>query len=143
MKKLVISYLKQSKAELNIAKKLLEEAPFASIFHAQQASELAIKSFLIAKGYREIRKHIVSGIFVKSIESEKEPWKSKLDSLLPLITQLESYGTTARYPFESRGEILIPSEEFKAKDAKNAMKKAKEVFGIIEEYLKEVKGIQL
>jgi HEPN domain-containing protein len=54
---------------------------------------------------------------------------------------LESYGTTARYPFEEEGKTLVPSEAFELPEAKRCVEMADKVVRTLADYLEGKVGM--
>ncbi len=137
-KKLAKAFILRAKADLKSAIDLLkaEDYPDAAL-HAQQCAEKAVKAFLVFEN-RFASRHIVSDIFSEVMGDLK---LEDLDKVLEYCIYLERHWIRPRYPFPEKGDIWNPLEEYREKDAEEAIEKAEFVFERLRVLLKDRYGL--
>ena len=116
-------WLRQAEYDLEQAERLLRDGVFSyAAFFAEQASQKALKSFLLSQGRRVVAIHSVG-------ELAKEA--AKLDSRwAPLADRgkkLDRHYLTSRYP-DALPAPAIPAESYGRDDAEEALSIAREIF---------------
>lgn len=137
-KKLAKAFILRAKADLKSARDLLRADDFSdAALHAQQCAEKAVKALLVFEN-RFASRHIVSDIFSEVMEELK---LEDLDKVLECCKDLERHWIRPRYPFPEKGDIWNPLEEYREKDAEEAVEKAVFVFERLKALLYERYGL--
>ncbi len=130
VRKEVLSWIKEAKADLKRAKRALEEEDYAlSTFMSQQASEKAFKAlyiFLLNRLYP--RTHDLT-VLLDGIKDRLQVPKWIIDRL-PEVSQ---YYIVARYP---NAGLEVPSESISREQALRALEVAEEVIKVAERKIK-------
>lgn len=111
-----VRWLTQARAEHAAARDLIGHGHFhAACFHAQQATELALKAFLYCRG-----EEVVIGHSVKSLCDWAARFDAEFAELGKTIVKLDSYYIGARYP-NGLPAPAVPAEVFRRSDADEAV----------------------
>lgn len=132
-------YLREALKDLERALRAIREGDYPeAVFHAQQATEKAVKAMIEAKKeYVYNHGPRLAAMFIRVFENE---WKPEYNEIINILGWFVEYYTRSRYPFLLRGRVIAPDEFIDSKTAKEALEKAKKVVEIAERYLRE-KGI--
>lgn len=128
----------ESQGDLEAAETLFAAGNYARcIFHCQQCIEKLMKSGLMLQGYGPIYEHKVSTAFAIEILSRMD--ESEAEKLRPIVefaSSLEGMFTKTRYPYYSKGEIVLPSKRFKEQDAKTTLNETKKAHAVLVDLIK-------
>ena len=119
-------WLAQAQHNLSMSEVLLESGFRAgACFHAEQTAQLALKSFLFARGRRNITIHSVQEL-AKQCAGEDEGFSPFVDH----GTFLDRYYLSTRYP-DALPEPAIPFESFTEQETRQAVGYATEIVELV------------
>jgi len=86
-----------------------------------------------------VRNHDVSDMFTTYILKKEgdEEIRENLSRVLDILDWFKGTWALSRYPVMERGKVVSPLEQYDKKDAESALEKAKFVFSIVSQVLKD------
>ncbi len=132
-----LAFMKEAKEDLEIAEELIESERYARSFSSsQQCIEKSVKALLEMEKIF-VAEHDLSAFFVKFIYNNNNyrEFKKELDRILEILDYFDGEWARTRYPHETRGKVVTPTEIYKNEDALIALEKAKEVYNTIKNIL--------
>ena len=117
--------MEQASADLDVARTVFDNAHWwAACFHAQQAAEKAVKSYLYGTGERLVLGHSVAKLVGEAAEHDA----SFLD-LVETAARLDTYYVGPRYPNGVPGGV--PAKLFSEGQAREALDLAGQVLSFV------------
>jgi HEPN domain-containing protein len=124
-------WIKQSKADLNVAAKMLFDKSYSQVcFLSQQCVEKVLKGVLYAKcgiPRRELRTHEIYRLASSVSRLEGAP------SEVERASKVANYYLPTRYP-DNQPFPKVPAEEYSEKEAKDALEAAETVYTALEKF---------
>jgi HEPN domain-containing protein len=122
-----LRWLEQAGHDLEAAKKNLEVLEFYSdaCFMAEQASQKALKAFLLFKGERYVLVHSVNELVRQAVLYDQD-----FENLAKSGSILDQYYIPTRYP-DALASPAIPYKSFTRKQAEEAVKIAKKILCLV------------
>ena len=132
-----LAFFKEAKEDMETADELLESKRYSrSVFFSQQCVEKSIKSLLeMEKVF--VAEHDLSTFFVRFIYNNKNysAFKKSIQQILENLDYFEGEWSRTRYPRQKAGKIVVPTDCYDFRDARQAYDKAEEVYNLIKEIL--------
>ena len=118
-------WIQQASADLDVARTLFDNGHWwAACFHAQQAAEKAVKSYLYGTGERLVLGHSVAQLVQQAAERD-----TGFRSLAEAAARLDTYYIGPRYPNAVPGGV--PAQLFSEGQAREALDLADRVLSFV------------
>jgi HEPN domain-containing protein len=124
-------WLKQAEHNLRVAKNNLNAGFYSdACFMSEQASQVALKSYLISKTGREVREHSIQTLSKKSVKYDDD-----FKEIVEYGKILDRYYIPTRYP-DALNSPAVPFETYIKKDAKEAVGFAEIIITLVKDKMK-------
>lgn len=117
---------RQAEYDLKEAERCLEDESFAyACFFAEQAAQKSLKSFLIARGRRQVNIHAIGELL-----KEAAKFDGLFNNLVSLGQRLDRYYLASRYP-DALPDPAIPAESYGPDEGREAVEIARKIFSAV------------
>lgn len=131
-----LRWLRQAEHDLTIAQNHREQGDYSdACFMAEQASQKALKAFLIAQGQRSVPIHSVAQLAERCAGLDSDFKKHIASGRI-----LDQYYIPTRYP-DALAPPAVPFESYTAEQAQRAVKAAQAIYAIAARKLKPPKKV--
>jgi len=131
-----LRWLRQAEHDLTIAQNHREQGDYSdACFMAEQASQKALKAFLIAQGQRSVPIHSVAQLAERCAGLASDFKKHIASGRI-----LDQYYIPTRYP-DALAPPAVPFESYTAEQAQRAVKAAQAIYAIAARKLKPPKKV--
>jgi HEPN domain-containing protein len=132
-----LRWLEQAKHNLDVAEHILKARFFSdTCFMAEQAAQVALKAFIIYHKKRLVWEHSVQELAKICSQHDKE-----FEKFIEYGKILDRYYIPTRYP-DALAPPAIPCKTFTARDARDAVRFAKEILEKVKQKVEEGKDIR-
>jgi HEPN domain-containing protein len=131
----VENWLNLAKEDLIVSELLYKNKKYSnSVYHAQQASEKAVKAILILLD-EQIYEHKISSFFYDLVYT-KFPY-DYIEEIYFNLSKLETHWLKSRYILKNKNTIINPLEVYNKKNSKELIEISKKTLELSKKFLKE------
>ncbi len=113
-----------------------------SVFHAELASQKAVKALITALGFEPGKTHrptvVLEALISGGLVSLEKHLMEKIDKIVSYTIVLEDQGTTPKYRWETVDRIIKPSEIYSKEISDTLLKNSKKVVELVKSILREI-----
>lgn len=138
-----VDWLSMAQEDLEDALNSFESGRYAaSVFHAELASQKAVKALIAGLGFEPGKTHrptvVLKALILGGLISLEDHLMEEVNKIISYAIVLEDQGTTPRYGWETVDRIIKPSEIYSKEISESLLKSSEKVVELVENVLRRI-----